>query len=431
MPLKPIQPSAILRQLSPRSFGKSSSSFFAGNRFSHLRDESPGRPPNGRQVRDRSASLKRKLDTEFSYADAVGKSATPSVSPVLCKDDIDTVSVNVATVSSLCDKVCKDINDAVCDPAIISILSEMCDAIKTVNSSVDLIKGRLGCNSAPSAAPPKKQRQLASLAPLSQIPIIVTDKPSNDEPPSVTRFKDAVKEAEKATLVFNLNMGKVPIINKETMSKNATLSLLALAAKKEGKDGTTPSDEAICAIDDVLSVAEGIEFFGKSTKSFRSKDSSNSGAYCTIPVKYEFKDKDTRIRVEQTLREVCKIQCTTPYPPILRECIKKTLDHFKVEYPDDFIRVYVDSASMSLRVARRPKDSAEWVYYKKDIGLPNDVLNVTSRTIPANLELSNLPDHSVDAGTPSKPVARGRQPKKSNTIVDTHDSMELSSSAQK
>ena len=109
------------------------------------------------------------------------------------------MSVNVAKVSSLCDKVCKDINDTVCDPAIISILSEMCDAIKTVNSSVDLIKGRLGCNSAPSAAPPKKQRQLESLAPLSQVPKIVTDKPSNDEPPSVTRFKEAVKEAEKAT----------------------------------------------------------------------------------------------------------------------------------------------------------------------------------------------------------------------------------------
>ena len=199
MPLKPIQPSALHRQLSPRSFGKSSSSFFAGNRFSHLRDDSPGRPANGGQVRDRSASLKRKLDTEFSYADAVGKSALPSNGPVLGTDDINAVSVNVATVSSLCDKVCKDINDAVCDPAIISILSEMCDAIKTVNSSVDLIKGRLGCNSAPSAAPPKKQRQLESLAPLSQVPKIVTDKPSNDEPPSVTRFKEAVKEAEKAT----------------------------------------------------------------------------------------------------------------------------------------------------------------------------------------------------------------------------------------
>ena len=86
---------------------------------------------------------------------------------------------------------------------------------------------------------------------------------------------------------------------------------------------------------------------------------------------------------------------------------------------------------MSLRVARQPKDCTEWVYYKKDIGLPTEVLNVSSHTIPANLELTNLPDHSVDAETPSKPAARGRQPKKGSAPLDTHDSMELSSSAQK
>ena len=192
-------------------------------------------------------------------------------------------------------------------------------------------------------------------------------------------------------------------MNKDTMSKKATLSLLAMAAKTEDKETSTHSDDAVAAIDDVLSMANGMQFFCNSTKTYRGKNDPESGSYCTVPVRYDFKDKDTRFRAEQVLRETCKVKCSTPYPTILCECIKKVITHVKSDFPNDFIRVLVGANNMALKVARRPKDCAEWTYYKRDIGLPAAVLNVnTSFCSPSSLDrgrIISLPPNRLEAGT--------------------------------
>jgi hypothetical protein len=78
------------------------------------------------------------------------------------------------------------------------------------------------------------------------------------------KFKDAVEKAESSTLIFNLNLGRVPILNTETMSNKATLALAALAAEceKPPRPGNFPSEESVMAIDDILSLAKSIEFYG-------------------------------------------------------------------------------------------------------------------------------------------------------------------------
>ena len=63
-------------------------------------------------------------------------------------------------------------------------------------------------------------------------------------------------------------MGRVPIMNHETISKKATLALVSLAAKCEGKLSSAPSEESVAAIDDVLSMTTGMSFFGNATKSY-------------------------------------------------------------------------------------------------------------------------------------------------------------------
>jgi hypothetical protein len=114
------------------------------------------------------------------------------------------------------------------------------------------------------------------------------------EDPAIRKFKDCVHDAERSSLILNLNLGRIPVVNKDTMSKRATLALTSLAAKKENKKGTIPSSEAVGAIDDVLSVVKNISFFGTGTKTYSNEKDELSGAYCTAPVKYEFKDRETK-----------------------------------------------------------------------------------------------------------------------------------------
>jgi hypothetical protein len=55
------------------------------------------------------------------------------------------------------------------------------------------------------------------------------------EDPAIRKFKDCVHDAERSSLILNLNLGRIPVVNKDTMSKRATLALTTLAAKKENK----------------------------------------------------------------------------------------------------------------------------------------------------------------------------------------------------
>jgi hypothetical protein len=119
--------------------------------------------------------------------------------------------------------------------------------------------------------------------------------------PEVKKFKDAVRKAESSTLVFNLNLGRIPIMNTADMSNKATLALAAMAADIENRPGCIPSEDNLATIDDILSVAKSIEFYGKKTKSYINSKDPKSGSYCTVPVRYEFDDKETKFEAEKLL----------------------------------------------------------------------------------------------------------------------------------
>jgi predicted ribonuclease toxin of YeeF-YezG toxin-antitoxin module len=227
------------------------------------------------------------------------------------------------------------------------------------------------------------------------------------ENPAVRKFKDCVRDAERSSLILNLNMGRMPVVNKDTMSKRATLALTALAAKKENKKGTIPSSESVSAIDDVLSVVKNISFFGSGTKTYTNEKDEFSGAYCTAPVKYEFKDHETKFAAEKILKATSGINCSTPYPTLVRECIRQIVEDVKKDYPDNFIRVTLDTNNMVFKVARRPpKDAPDngWKYGKVDIPVPDSALDINCRRVPKGFKIA-IPEQSPKKGGRSDSTA--------------------------
>jgi hypothetical protein len=210
---------------------------------------------------------------------------------------------------------------------------------------------------------------------------------TQEEIPKVKTFKDAIKEAERSTLLFNLDMGRVPIMNKETMNKKATLALAALAAKKEKKPTSIPSEDAVAAIDDCLNATVGIEL-----KSYKHPKDPNNGSYCTVPVRYEFKDKDDKSRAEKILRDLCDIQCTTPYPTLVRECIKQIISKVKTEHPEHLIKVTVDCTKMCFKVSMKARGDGTvvmpWIPYWTTIPIPEEAQNFNIRRVPEDFKLA-------------------------------------------
>jgi hypothetical protein len=405
-------------------------SFLTPNRFAPLRDASP--VPIGRE---RSGSVKRKEPEGPSFASvAAGNNVLPPVIN-LPSGDLSNLTLDVATVSSLVEKAAKDVNDVDMDPAVVSVFSTICEAMRgicrvqdkivtasfksvgqaqspapdfagpapqmvslgaiskkprgQVSLSQPVVSSHNGENNTDTAQ--NKQVQKSAPAATASVPSRV---PVPEPAPAIKRFRDAIRDAERSTLVLNLNMGRIPIVNKETLAKKATLALTAAAAKKESETEkvvkTTPSPDAVAAIDDVLSIVKNYSFYGSGTKTYKNPKDELSGSYCTAPVKYEFKDKETRTAAEKILKSTCGISCTTPYPAMVRECIKQIIDDVKKEYPDNFIRVTVDTGKMVFKVARKPPKNAQdnaWKYGKVDIPIPEAALDISRRWAPKDFKL--------------------------------------------
>jgi hypothetical protein len=184
------------------------------------------------------------------------------------------------------------------------------------------------------------------------------------------KVKQAIREAEKKTLLFNLDMGKVPTMNKETLSRKVTL---ALAEKASSGEHDFDIKDAEDAVDDILSCTK-LEFLGITSKKFFNKKNVNdvrNDTFCTLPVRFEFPDKPTRIQAEKTLRKVCKVSCAVPYPKKLRSLLDTLVAEGKVKYPNSFIRTQVNVDQLT--VEAHAKTGEGWV----DLGLKRDIpLNI-------------------------------------------------------
>ena len=194
--------------------------------------------------------------------------------------------------------------------------------------------------------------------------------PPSAEEVAKKKVKQAIRTAEKKTIIFNLDLGQVPTINKSTLSRKVTV---ALSEKAKAGNHDYNVNDAEDTIDDVLSCSK-LEFMGSSSRAFYNKKDGNdksNGKYCTLPVRLDFKDKETRIQAEISLRKICKVSCSTPYPKQLRAILKQLVDEGKKAAPDSFIRTRVNVDKLTIDV--HAKDGSNWL----DLGLSRDIpLNI-------------------------------------------------------
>jgi hypothetical protein len=411
----PISASAALKMQSPRkNFGAAANTVPVSNRISVLvRDASPAPAPDGRP---RANSVKRKEPEGPSFASVASRSLAQHFEYE--EDVTGDLTLNVVKVRSLLDKAAGEINDLVADPGVVTALNTMCEAMREICTVQDkLVTGKIqagkvnvtaghstGSDMVNLGAIPKRPRNEseyvdraakgpANSASADRITGTGNSRrqgPSEEPDPVKRKFQEAIKDAEKSTLVFNLNLGRIPIMNQETMNKRATLALTSLAAAKEKKTGSAPCNETVEAIDDALSVAENVMFFGKGTKTYKNIKDPLNGSYCTAPVRYDFSNKEVRFAAERVLRSKCGVNCSVPYPTMVRECIKQIVSEVKKVHPDNFVRVNVDTNKCVFKVARMPPKGAPdpgWKYDINEVPIPAQAMDVWTRQVPKDFKI--------------------------------------------
>lgn len=158
-------------------------------------------------------------------------------------------------------------------------------------------------------------------------------KTLSDEDQLKIKVKDKLREAERRMVIFDLDLGNAPTINKETISRKVTLALHSCATDNSSKDDPQEFDSATKGemLDDVLSCSQ-LEFLGSGTRRFfnnREPGDKRNGKMCTVPIRLDFKNKETRNRAEATVRKVCKIKCSVPYPKKLRTLLNAVISDGK------------------------------------------------------------------------------------------------------
>jgi hypothetical protein len=363
---------------------------------------------------------------------------------VLTGEKIELLTTNIAMVTSLSEKMDTAL-ESTPDSELKTVLMDMNKAIRLLNDNQsEIVKAQTatgkntgtGTGMISLGTIPKRNRVLSQAAAfelghasVSRQPDTVDVPPTPAPPvpvrPEVTKFREAVGKAENSTLVFNLNMGRVPIMNQETMSNRATLALTAMAAATEERQTGIPTEDTIAGIDDVLSIVRKVEFFGRKTKTYTNPKDEKSGSYCTVPVRYELSSREERFEAKKYLKDKCGIHCSTPYPIILRECIRQVSDKVRKDYPGNHVKVNVDTGKFCLRVATRPPSDSnrqnKWEYFERSIPLPEAVLNVDAKKVPEGFKVEYFPP-GPDRGLAGSPVKLGLGPEKSDDMEGVENS---------
>jgi hypothetical protein len=185
---------------------------------------------------------------------------------------------NITKVSALCNKITMDIQEAdlISDPAK-SILSDIVDALKSITAVQGELTSRLsrpvanddvvyvsktneGKKMSYSSVTqsekslkvplPSHTRRLPTggLVPLNLgnkgKPTTKMTPPTPAETPEEEKkrkFAEAIKDAERSTLCFNLDTGNVPLQNKGTIQERASLALTTMAARRKTRTAPTPA----------------------------------------------------------------------------------------------------------------------------------------------------------------------------------------------
>ena len=200
MRLKPFSATALLRQNSPRKF--------SSNPFAQLRDESPA-PGNGNGARFRSPSVKRKPEDSASYSAVVNRNILQESEKVSNCEFLEQLSVNMAKVTSLREKVQNKLVTLGAEPEICTIFNDLCEAIRCINVNQGKLAEKQFGEDAPVAnfvqVQPKRLKQTTSQGNTAPVLVDITkarvEVVESKEEEELCKYREAVKEAEKATLI--------------------------------------------------------------------------------------------------------------------------------------------------------------------------------------------------------------------------------------
>jgi hypothetical protein len=198
----------------------------------------------------------------------------------------------------------------------------------------------------------------------------------NRAEPGTAELKAALTAAEKTAVVFDADLGQSPVANRATLNGAFAAGLKAATLKVAERTGGD-ANENIRLVNDALSCADNVDFLGQTTtRKIDRKDPANPVAmpYCTMPVKLDFPDRNTRIHFERTLRKQCDMKASISLPFQIRRYQSLFHKALKERYVDRIITVRPDTPTLSLVAFMKNEGAAGWSRCRETLVIPRGIM---------------------------------------------------------
>jgi hypothetical protein len=187
----------------------------------------------------------------------------------------------------------------------------------------------------------------------------VPDRPKTV--PGLNELKESLCKADKESIMFEANLGPNTQANRNNLAAAFSASIRTAAIDKAKAAGECPA-EAVRVMDDVLSCVTDMEFIGSASQKFLSKNltDTRNNTFCTMPVKFKFDSRDTRIHFETSMRNFCNLRVGISLPKPVRLEQAAFLASLRERYPGDAVTVRPDIRSRTLFALRKIGGEGPW-----------------------------------------------------------------------
>ncbi len=216
--------------------------------------------------------------------------------------------------------------------------------------------------------------------------------------PGTAELRAALIKADKSVVIFDADLGRLPVANRATLNGNFAAGLKA-ATVKVAEEGGGDVNEGIRVVNDALSCADDLEFVGQtSSQKIDKRDPANPVTlpFCTMPVKLEFQNRNNRIHFEKTLRKHCNLKATMSLPTIIRKYQTLFLNALRERYRDKIVMVRPDARSLSLVAFQKEDGAVRWQRCRETQPIPRDIL-LSGFVLPNRIDLANPTTELCDA----------------------------------
>jgi hypothetical protein len=212
--------------------------------------------------------------------------------------------------------------------------------------------------------------------------------------PGTAELKAALISAEKTAVVFDADLGTSPVANRAALNGAFSAGLKA-ATMKVAEESRADVNESIRIVNDALSCADNLSFVGQTTaRKIDKRDPANpiTLPFCTMPVKLDFPDKDTRIHFEKTIRKHCGMKATISLPFQIRKFQGLFLDALRNRYQGRAITARPDTSTLSMVAFMKNEGDRGWSRCRETVPIPRGIM-LPGAVIQNRVDLPVLDDN--------------------------------------